>query len=191
MKPYASPVTRTHHKNNCLVRTATLALKPNKVNLKYEREQSEFTTCISSRITTVIQAVLKHQINNCWYNEPSTVSQTNLFELRHAWLNPWGKHMTTGRINQVSISKSFPSGQRTKRHLENCPEGLRTKNQASLGNCPEDEALLLVHCIIQNSCGTALNFSETIYSIHLIQLTIRFLFLNHSIHNLQKCKIMT
>ena len=107
---FASPVTRTHHKNNCLVRTATLALKPNKVNLKYERVQSEFTTCISSRITTVIQAVLKHQINNCWYNEPSTVSQTNLFELRHAWLNPWGKHMTTGRINQVLISKSFPSG---------------------------------------------------------------------------------
>ena len=23
--------------------------------------------------------------------------------LRHAWLNPWGKHMTTGRINQVSL----------------------------------------------------------------------------------------
>ena len=84
-------------------------------------------------------------------------------------------------------------GQKTKRHLENYPEdetyGQKTKRH--LENYPEDEALLLVHCIIQNSCGTALNFSETIYSIHLIQLTIRFLFLNHSIHNLQKCKIMT
>ena len=28
-----------------------------------------------------------------------------LFILRHAWLNLWDKHMTTGRINQVTISK--------------------------------------------------------------------------------------
>ena len=28
----------------------------------------------------------------------------NLFILRHAWLNLWDKHMTTGRINQVTIS---------------------------------------------------------------------------------------
>ena len=27
----------------------------------------------------------------------------NLFILRHAWLNLWDKHMTTGRINQVTI----------------------------------------------------------------------------------------
>ena len=27
---------------------------------------------------------------------------TNLFILRHAWLNLWDKHMTTGRINQVT-----------------------------------------------------------------------------------------
>ena len=26
-----------------------------------------------------------------------------LFILRHAWLNLWDKHMTTGRINQVTI----------------------------------------------------------------------------------------
>ena len=26
----------------------------------------------------------------------------NLFILRHAWLNLWDKHMTTGRINQVT-----------------------------------------------------------------------------------------
>ena len=28
--------------------------------------------------------------------------------LRHAWLNLWDKHMTTGRINQVSRAKSIP-----------------------------------------------------------------------------------
>ena len=26
-----------------------------------------------------------------------------LFTLRHAWLNLWDKHMTTGRINQITI----------------------------------------------------------------------------------------
>ena len=26
-----------------------------------------------------------------------------LFILRHAWLNLWDKHMTTGRINQVTV----------------------------------------------------------------------------------------
>lgn len=30
-----------------------------------------------------------------------------LFILRHAWLNLWDKHMTTGRINQVTISGLF------------------------------------------------------------------------------------
>ena len=29
----------------------------------------------------------------------------DLFILRHAWLNLWDKHMTTGRINQVTISR--------------------------------------------------------------------------------------
>jgi hypothetical protein len=28
----------------------------------------------------------------------------DLFILRHAWLNLWDKHMTTGRINQVSYT---------------------------------------------------------------------------------------
>jgi hypothetical protein len=30
----------------------------------------------------------------------------NLFILRHAWLNLWDKHMTTGRINQVTIIRA-------------------------------------------------------------------------------------
>jgi hypothetical protein len=33
----------------------------------------------------------------------SQFHSTNLFILRHAWLNLWDKHMTTGRINQVTI----------------------------------------------------------------------------------------
>ena len=47
----------------------------------------------------------------------SQFHSTNLFILRHAWLNLWDKHMTTGRINQVttflesarySVSQSQP-----------------------------------------------------------------------------------
>lgn len=34
----------------------------------------------------------------------SQFHSTNLFILRHAWLNLWDKHMTTGRINQVTTS---------------------------------------------------------------------------------------
>ena len=30
-----------------------------------------------------------------------------LFILRHAWLNLWDKHMTTGRINQVAYRKRW------------------------------------------------------------------------------------
>ena len=32
----------------------------------------------------------------------SQFHSTNVFILRHAWLNLWDKHMTTGRINQVT-----------------------------------------------------------------------------------------
>ena len=61
--------------------------------------------CISSRITTVIHVASHHQINYNWFNEPFAVSPYNWFILRHAWLNLWDKHMTTGRINQVT---TFP-----------------------------------------------------------------------------------
>lgn len=65
--------------------------------------KSGFLACISSRITTVIQVVRYYQINDNWFNEPFAVSQYKLLILRHAWLNLWDKHMTTGRINQVTI----------------------------------------------------------------------------------------
>ena len=39
----------------------------------------------------------------------SQFHSTNLFILRHAWLNLWDKHMTTGRINQVTTFRITPS----------------------------------------------------------------------------------
>ena len=36
----------------------------------------------------------------------SQFHSTNLFILRHAWLNLWDKHMTTGRINQVTTVRT-------------------------------------------------------------------------------------
>ena len=36
----------------------------------------------------------------------SQFHSTDLFILRHAWLNLWDKHMTTGRINQVSYENA-------------------------------------------------------------------------------------
>lgn len=35
----------------------------------------------------------------------SQFHRINWFILRHAWLNLWDKHMTTGRINQVSYRR--------------------------------------------------------------------------------------
>ena len=42
----------------------------------------------------------------------SQFHSTNLFILRHAWLSLWEKHMTTGRINQVTtfhVEKHYSS----------------------------------------------------------------------------------
>ena len=39
----------------------------------------------------------------------SQFHSTNLFILRHAWLNLWDKHMTTGRINQVTTFPVTPN----------------------------------------------------------------------------------
>ena len=63
----------------------------------------DFYACISSWITTVIQVVKYHQINDNWFNEPFAVSLYILLILRQAWHNLWDKYMTTGRINQVTI----------------------------------------------------------------------------------------
>lgn len=48
----------------------------------------------------------------------SQFHSTNLFILRHAWLNLWDKHMTTGRINQVTTFPICPPfGKGTKRPI--------------------------------------------------------------------------
>ena len=79
----------------------------------------DFYACISSRITTVIQVVKYHQINDNWFNEPFAVSLYILLILRHAWLNLWDKHMTTGRINQVAFlgdttTRTIPDADETR-----------------------------------------------------------------------------
>lgn len=55
---------------------------------------------ISCRITTDIRRTLSHSNTDCC-NEPFAVSLLTLIH-RHAWLNLRYKHMTTGRINQVT-----------------------------------------------------------------------------------------
>jgi hypothetical protein len=47
-----------------------------------------------------------------------------LFILRHAWLNLWDKHMTTGRINQVTV---LSGGHRTYSYRGK--QGLLWRNQ--------------------------------------------------------------
>ena len=54
----------------------------------------------------------------------SQFHSTDLFILRHAWLNLWDKHMTTGRINQVSY-KTFTRKQTLI--LKLCSLGTLTK----------------------------------------------------------------
>ena len=47
-----------------------------------------------------------------------------LFILRHAWLNLWDKHMTTGRINQVTFLSTL-----TEPKLHQCSHDQREKTQ--------------------------------------------------------------
>ena len=64
----------------------------------------------------------------------SQLHSTNLFILRHAWLNLWDKHMTTGRINQVTIQ---PHGTWVPPPIERGPHDMhvwsRSKMSPSLG----------------------------------------------------------
>ena len=51
-----------------------------------------------------------------------------LFILRHAWLNLWDKHMTTGRINQVTLfCTPKPDNQAAKPHTSAHPENGHAK----------------------------------------------------------------
>ena len=65
-------------------------------------QKSGFVARISSRITTVIRVArtIKQTITDLMSH--SQFHSSNWFILAHAWLNLWDKHMTTGRINQVT-----------------------------------------------------------------------------------------
>ena len=63
--------------------------------------QKGISACISSRITTVIQVARDYQ-RNIPYIMSYLQFKSVIFILRHAWLNLWDKHMTTGRINQIA-----------------------------------------------------------------------------------------
>ena len=52
----------------------------------------------------------------------SQFHSTKLFILRHAWLNLWDKHMTTGRINQVTTFQNIAAAMSTK-ILDRPPRG--------------------------------------------------------------------
>ena len=76
----------------------------------------------------------------------SQFHSTNLFILRHAWLNLWDKHMTTGRINQVTTPKSKSKDSQHIRYwvLADCSQmGVRYKASTPL---------LIPHCNSQ-SCS--------------------------------------
>ena len=66
------------------------------------------------------------------------------FILRHAWLNLWDKHMTTGRINQVTIvryciSNNHPCQKGTRNHRKHNKPTLQMNAGAliELGSAPQ------------------------------------------------------
>ena len=77
-------------------------LKSNKYSPS-KKDSWAFYACISSRITTVIHVVgtIKWIITDLMSH--SQFHCIDLLILRHAWLSLWDKHITTGRINQVTI----------------------------------------------------------------------------------------
>ena len=56
--------------------------------------------------------------------------------LRHAWLNLWDKHMTTGRINQVSTVSISDR----RRPYASCPRALEAFSGGSLTSLPRTSA---------------------------------------------------
>ena len=53
------------------------------------------------------------------------------FILRHAWLNLWDKHMTTGRINQVTILKNLRTCSQAQKKIEFVTSTSRKKQKDS------------------------------------------------------------
>ena len=57
----------------------------------------------------------------------SQFHSTKLFILRHAWLNLWDKHMTTGRINQVTLFCTPKPDNQEQPHTSAHPENGHAK----------------------------------------------------------------
>jgi len=74
-------------------------------SLRRVERDDPFSSCISLAFRTRYPIMRFRNIfaADCvWCNEPCADSCSAVI-LRHAWLSPWNKHMTTGRINQISI----------------------------------------------------------------------------------------
>ena len=82
---------------------------------KYVPSEVGIYACISSRITTVI-----HVVNTTKETIADLMSHSQFHSitliLRHAWLNLWDKHMTTGRINQITILKEEATSSKKERN---------------------------------------------------------------------------
>ena len=69
-----------------------------------------------------------------------------LFTLRHAWLNLWDKHMTTGRINQITIVQRSPETQRDDvvltQHIPYIPKQTCRENKRVVPRCWFDEIII-------------------------------------------------
>ena len=119
----------------------------------------------------------------------SQFHSTNLFILRHAWLNLWDKHMTTGRINQVT---TFP-----KHAVKNSNEHQITrharKGHLSFGGSSSSESNKfqtlwpenLVHCIQLPKVSLTKESNRLVPRSHIVQ-THRFLFVTTKIMAFQE-----
>ena len=71
------------------------------------------------------------------------------FILRHAWLNLWDKHMTTGRINQVTILTSYHNSSQLSFAL-----GLASQSNWCCNNSQYSQNIIMSQCVVQVSlCG--------------------------------------
>lgn len=65
-------------------------------------ESRALSACIFSRITASIQLEKTTEETITDIMSRTQFHSSILLKLRHAWLNLWNEHMTTGRINQIA-----------------------------------------------------------------------------------------
>ncbi len=85
----------------------------------------------------------------------SQFHSTNLFILRHAWLNLWDKHMTTGRINQVTTIRMHMVQHQVLMHKALSSMGVHYKAQKRLSGLVQSqlEATFLFNRMYSCSSG--------------------------------------